>query len=213
MTNSEPASGATGLSGRGVCVPARESPSQLLFCEGCCCGRTDRGFPAFPRDWIKSLWKQTKLNRHIQLTISGCLGPCDVTNIACILRRDGTTTWLGNLTHRSEYRRSPTGPWSASQRIACSRSPPSCRCVSSTALSVIPTARHSTSWNGRSRYSGRAVRPFRSSIAGLLAPPHGRSRQPCYRSRPSAGGRSDGLDLLRRTLSFPIPTRFDPGTP
>ena len=58
--------------------------AQLLFCEGCCCGRTDRGFSAFPRDWIKSLWKQTKLNRHIQLTISGCLGPCDVANVACI---------------------------------------------------------------------------------------------------------------------------------
>jgi cobaltochelatase CobN len=70
---------------------------QLIFCEGCCCGRTDRGFPEFPKTLIKSIWKDRKLNRHIQLTVSGCLGPCDTANVACFIRADGEMTWLGQL--------------------------------------------------------------------------------------------------------------------
>ena len=50
---------------------------------------------------------------------------------------------------------------------------------------------------------------FRSSMAGLLNPPHGRLN----RNRFSAGGRSEWLVLLRRTLSFPISTRFIPALP
>ena len=69
--------------------------AQPLLCEGCCCGRADRGFAPVPKEWIKSVWKQGKLNRMIQLTVSGCLGPCDVANVACILRRDGEMIWLG----------------------------------------------------------------------------------------------------------------------
>ena len=44
-------------------------------------------------------------------------------------------------------------------------------------------------------------------------PPHGRSDQIRCRIQPSAGGRSDELNLLRRTLSFPIPIRFIPAHP
>ena len=84
---------------RGAPLQTRRSDvlGQLIFCEGCCCGRVDRGFPELPKDLIKQRWKAAKLNDTIQLTISGCLGPCDVANVACICSADGELTWLGAL--------------------------------------------------------------------------------------------------------------------
>lgn len=76
---------------------------QLIFCEGCCCGRTDRGFPAWPRDLVKARWKELKLNNTIQLTISGCLGPCDVANVVCMMPAFGDSIWLGGLSQTSQY--------------------------------------------------------------------------------------------------------------
>jgi cobaltochelatase CobN len=61
------------------------SPAQLLLCKGCCCGRTDRGLPEVPVERIKAAWKAEKLNRGVQLTISGCLGPCDLPNVAVLV--------------------------------------------------------------------------------------------------------------------------------
>jgi hypothetical protein len=63
-------------------VTKRQPLAQLLFCQGCCCGRTDRGHPEVPAGRLKAVWKAEKLNRSVQLTISGCLGPCDVANVA-----------------------------------------------------------------------------------------------------------------------------------
>jgi hypothetical protein len=76
---------------------------QLIFCEGCCCGRTDRGFPAWPRELVKARWKELKLNNTIQLTISGCLGPCDVANVVCMMPAIGKSIWLGGLSLSSQY--------------------------------------------------------------------------------------------------------------
>ena len=76
---------------------------QLIFCEGCCCGRTDRGFPAWPKDLVKAFWKERKLNGTIQLTISGCLGPCDVANVVCMMPATGESIWLGGLFELSHY--------------------------------------------------------------------------------------------------------------
>jgi hypothetical protein len=76
---------------------------QLIFCEGCCCGRTDRGFPAWPKDLVKARWKELKLNNTIQLTISGCLGPCDVANVLCMMPAVGESIWLGGLSQTSQY--------------------------------------------------------------------------------------------------------------
>jgi hypothetical protein len=50
-------------------------------------------------------------------------------------------------------------------------------------------------------------------MAGLRVPSHGRSRQTRYRTRPSAEGRSDWLNLLRKKLSFSTPNRFIPAHP
>jgi cobaltochelatase CobN len=78
------------------------SPAQLLLCRGCCCGRTDRGFPGVPVDRIKAIWKAEKLNRGVQLTISGCLGPCDLPNVALIVNARGLA-WYGRLAGDAPY--------------------------------------------------------------------------------------------------------------
>ncbi len=76
--------------------------AQLLFCRGCCCGRVDRGYPDVPVDRIKAVWKAEKLNRTIQLTISGCLGPCDMANVAAIVS-SGTQEWFGGLAEPDHF--------------------------------------------------------------------------------------------------------------
>jgi len=76
---------------------------QLILCEGCCCGRVERGFPELPKDVIKARWKELRLNSVIQLTISGCLGPCDLANVACIMSADGRCEWLGGLSEAWQY--------------------------------------------------------------------------------------------------------------
>lgn len=74
----------------------RQALGQLIVCKGCCCGQTERGLPAVPVEYLKKIWKDEKLNRFVQLTISGCLGPCDAVNVALILRPVGME-WLGGL--------------------------------------------------------------------------------------------------------------------
>jgi cobaltochelatase CobN len=78
------------------------SPAQVMFCRGCCCGRTDRGLPDVPVDRIKAIWKAEKLNRAVQLTISGCLGPCDQPNVALVLTPDGAR-WFGRIEDPAHY--------------------------------------------------------------------------------------------------------------
>ena len=55
----------------GAVSSARRARGQVILCQGCCCGRTDRGFPEVPVDRIKAAWKSGRLNRMIQLTVSG----------------------------------------------------------------------------------------------------------------------------------------------
>lgn len=90
---------------RGEALVTRRSAvlGQMICCEGCCCGRTDRGFPPLPKDRIKGVWKSKKLNHTIQLTISGCLGPCDLANVVAIVRADGHWQWLGGLSEDWQY--------------------------------------------------------------------------------------------------------------
>ena len=83
-------------------TPRSRVLGQIIFCEGCCCGREDRGFTSLPRDWIKHQWRDEKLNKAVQLTISGCLGPCDLANVACIISPQ-STQWLGGLQEQWQY--------------------------------------------------------------------------------------------------------------
>lgn len=80
----------------------RQVLGQILICMGCCCGRTDKGKPAVPVDQLKKNWKEAGLKKVLQLTISGCLGPCDLTNVVSILTPH-RQIWLGGLTQDLQY--------------------------------------------------------------------------------------------------------------
>ncbi len=76
--------------------------AQVSVCLGCCCGAVESGKPAVPVDWIKKEWKERGLKKSIQLTISGCLGPCDLPNVVSISSQD-ETVWLGTLSKLEDY--------------------------------------------------------------------------------------------------------------
>lgn len=76
--------------------------AHVSLCRGCCCGQVERGRPDVPVDWMKGEWKMRGLKKSIQLTISGCLGPCDVANVVSISSAEGTE-WLGRLHHHADY--------------------------------------------------------------------------------------------------------------
>lgn len=76
--------------------------AQIFVCLGCCCGRTDKGHPPVPAEWLKAEFKRRKLIRNVQVTISGCLGPCDVTNVIAIATPLGMR-WYGHLTEQWQY--------------------------------------------------------------------------------------------------------------
>lgn len=80
----------------GLIWSVRRARAQVILCQGCCCGRTDRGFPAVPIERVKGAWKSGRLNRTIQLTVSGCVGPCDVANVAMVVGPEGNL-WFGGL--------------------------------------------------------------------------------------------------------------------
>lgn len=80
----------------------RRTTGQVVVCRGCCGGRTDRGHPDVPVDWLKRLWRERRLAPHVQLTISGCLGPCDACNVALIFLGD-RPVWLGGLSEQRDY--------------------------------------------------------------------------------------------------------------
>jgi cobaltochelatase CobN len=80
----------------------RKPVAQIVLCQGCCCGQTGRGLPAVPLDWLKPIWKAEKLNKIVQLTVSGCLGPCDLPNVCCI-NTENEQAWYGRLTTREDY--------------------------------------------------------------------------------------------------------------
>jgi hypothetical protein len=76
--------------------------AQLSVCLGCCCGKVDRGKPELPLTWLKEQWRQRGLTKHVQLTVSGCLGPCDLSNVATVSTSSGSI-WLGNIQNRYHY--------------------------------------------------------------------------------------------------------------
>ncbi len=58
--------------------------------------------PEVPVERLKAVWRAEKLNRTIQLTISGCLGPCDAVNVALLLTPHGAA-WFGGLADAASY--------------------------------------------------------------------------------------------------------------
>jgi cobaltochelatase CobN len=76
---------------------------QMIVCRGCCCGATEKGRPEVPVDWLKGEWRRRGLLKRFQLSISGCIGPCDVPNVVEVSSETGSQ-WLGNITDFNQYR-------------------------------------------------------------------------------------------------------------
>jgi hypothetical protein len=76
--------------------------AHVSVCQGCCCGNTANGKPAVPVEWLREEWRARGLLKRIQLSISGCLGPCDVPNVITISNENGTQ-WLGGITEFHQY--------------------------------------------------------------------------------------------------------------
>jgi cobaltochelatase CobN len=76
--------------------------AQVALCQGCCCGAVEKGNPRVPVEWMKDEWKKRRLKTSIQLTISGCLGPCDLSNVVSISSAK-QTVWLGRLRDFANY--------------------------------------------------------------------------------------------------------------
>ena len=77
--------------------------AQMIVCRGCCCGATNKGRPEVPAEWLKEEWRRRGLLKRFQLTISGCVGPCDLPNVVQINSAAGSQ-WLGNITQLHQYR-------------------------------------------------------------------------------------------------------------
>ena len=84
-------------------LPAkRQVIGQVLMCCGCCCGDVERGKPEVPVEWLKSEWRKRGLLKDIDLSFSGCLGPCEFTNVISVSDATGSV-WLGQIEHRTQY--------------------------------------------------------------------------------------------------------------
>jgi cobaltochelatase CobN len=77
--------------------------AQLIVCQGCCCGATQKDRPEVPVDWLKDEWRRRGLLKRFQLSISGCIDPCDVPNVVAV-NSELDSLWLGQITHFNQYR-------------------------------------------------------------------------------------------------------------
>ncbi len=81
--------------GRRVHVP--RTRGHLFVCaDGCCCGRTQDGFPPVPRERFHDEWERRSLRNRVHLTIGGCLGPCGLANVVMLLF-DGRQAWFHSI--------------------------------------------------------------------------------------------------------------------
>jgi len=85
----------------GVSKEIRIQDGHLFVCNGCCCGRTDKGFPALPLEEFKQQWKKRGIRRRFHLTISGCLGPCPLANVV-LLQFRGRSMWFHSINHAQD---------------------------------------------------------------------------------------------------------------
>ena len=76
--------------------------NQLFVCNGCCCGRTEKGNAEVQIELLKDAWEKNGLTEHVKLSISSCLGPCSMNNVS-LLKADNNRTWLGKLMKEEHY--------------------------------------------------------------------------------------------------------------
>ena len=76
--------------------------TRIYVCNGCCCGRIEKGNNKVPIEELKSAWQKHELDKTVKLTISGCLGPCSMNNVS-LIKDDLGQTWLGKLSGKEHY--------------------------------------------------------------------------------------------------------------
>jgi cobaltochelatase CobN len=70
---------------------------QIFVCAtGCCCGRTEDGYPPVPTALYHDEWERRRIRAAVHLTIGGCLGPCALANVVLVLF-DGRALWLHSI--------------------------------------------------------------------------------------------------------------------
>lgn len=69
---------------------------KIAVCNGCCCGRIEKGNKEVPVQKLKQAWKENDLDQNVKLNISTCLGPCSQKNVS-LITIDGQRIWLGSL--------------------------------------------------------------------------------------------------------------------
>ena len=81
--------------GRAINVVQRRAHLSYCF-NGCCCGRTERGYAPVPAETFKEEWLRRKLRNVVHLTKAGCLGPCALANVASLVF-DGRAIWFHSV--------------------------------------------------------------------------------------------------------------------
>ena len=76
--------------------------NQVLVCNGCCCGRVEKGHVEVPIAVLKDAWNENGIADHVKLTISTCLEPCSMHKIS-LLETENGRTWLGKLANEEDY--------------------------------------------------------------------------------------------------------------
>ena len=76
--------------------------ASISVCNGCCCGKVEKGHSEVPLNALKAAWKEYGLEKSVILTISDCLGPCSMHNVA-LLKINSNQTWLGKLNEDEQY--------------------------------------------------------------------------------------------------------------
>ena len=77
-------------------------PTDVIICDGCCCGRTEKGHPEVPIDFLLESWEKHGLSDSIKLRFSRCLGSCSKHNVS-LLRTEDSQEWLGELSQIQHY--------------------------------------------------------------------------------------------------------------
>lgn len=76
--------------------------ARVTVCDGCCCGRVEKGNSEVPIDFLKKSWEENDIAKKVKLTISGCLGPCSMNNVSLLTTEEGRI-WLGELHGQNHY--------------------------------------------------------------------------------------------------------------
>ena len=76
--------------------------ASMYVCDGCCCGRVEKGHNEVPISKLKTVWEQNHLHDKISLTISNCLGHCSMHNVT-LLKIGKKETWIGKLSSEEQY--------------------------------------------------------------------------------------------------------------